>query len=94
MALLTLYVMTGLLFFAPPDSMPATNVKRMLEEFLSQGDLKEISNPALGELADRLDVVRAEPVAQVREILPLSPDRAVSGTAVNVLQVYLGLADP
>jgi len=72
MALPPIYVMAGLLLFAPPDSTPSTNVKRTLEEFLSQGDLKEISNSARGSLADRLEFVRAEPVAEVRQILPVT----------------------
>jgi hypothetical protein len=69
MTVLPLYILTGLLFFVPPGSAASTDVKQMLEEFLSHGDLKE--PPDAGILADRLDVLRSEPVAEARQILPI-----------------------
>ena len=69
MTVLPLYILTGLLFFVPPGSAASTDVKQMLEEFLSHGDLKE--PPVAGILADRLDVLRSEPVAEARQILPI-----------------------
>jgi len=66
MALLAASVMTGLLFLAPPDSAATTSIKQTLEGFLNQPNLKE----APATLSDRLDPLRSQPVAQVREILP------------------------
>jgi hypothetical protein len=70
MSSLPLYILTGLLFFAPPGSAAPTSVKALLEQFLSQGDIKDLSNSAIGAISDRLDDLRFEPAAEVRQILP------------------------
>ena len=70
MTLLTVSAITGFLFFVPPDSAASGNIKQMLETFLSQKDLK--TRPDVGAIADRLDVLRSEPVAEVREVVPVA----------------------
>jgi hypothetical protein len=70
MASLPFYIVAGLSLFAPPGSATSTSIKQMLQDFLSQGDLSAL--PEVGSLGGRLDVLRSEPVAEVREILPIA----------------------
>jgi hypothetical protein len=69
MASLPLYSVAALLLLAMPG-WTSSDVKQMLQEFPNQGDLR--ASPDMGALADRLDVLRSEPVAEVRQILPLA----------------------
>jgi hypothetical protein len=68
--MLPIYIVTGLLFFAPPGAPASSNVQQMLEGYLSQPDLKE--PPDTGQLGDRLDVIRSAPVAEARGVLPVA----------------------
>jgi hypothetical protein len=77
MSPLPLYTVAVLLLLALPGWATSSDVKQMLEEFLSQGDLRAL--PDMGTLGDRLDVLRSEPVAEVRQILPLALSLLRSG---------------
>lgn len=67
---LPLYSVAALLLLALPGWATSSDLKQMLQEFLRQGDLR--ASPDMGALADRLDVLRSEPVADVRQILPIA----------------------